>query len=354
MDPLDGQRAIAAPRWLRNRRYDLTLIVGALLLALVLGGVAWAIPGLFFAVLLADLWLLAYPHVAATYTRIALLPEDRRRHRYLLLAAPPAVLLGTAGVAWFGGLIALSSLYFFWQSWHYTRQSFGIARAYGRAGAATRGSGRPLLPTQRLVDVVVYGFPLWGVLRRAHEDPGIFYGAPLWCPPTPTLLVDAAAAVALTALALWLLRELWAWRRGDRRRLPQALFVLSHVAITTVSYLLIADITRGWLFINIWHNAQYLLFVWAANARRFAGPAPATGLARRISQPGWFAAYALACIAVSAAFYLALGEVAGLLAWTSLPALLVLHQTANFHHYVVDAVIWRRPRPRRGAEAALR
>lgn len=339
MDALDAAPTSAAPRWLRNRRYDLALIGGVLLLALLLGGVAWAIPGLFFAVLLADLWLLAYPHVAATYTRIALLPEDRRRHRYLLFVAPPAVLLGTAGVAWFGGLVALSSLYFFWQSWHYTRQSFGIARAYGRASASPPAA-------QRLVDLVVYGFPLWGVLRRAHQDPGTFYGAPLWCPPTPAIVVDGVAALALAGLALWLVRELRAWRRGDRRRLPQALFVLSHVAITTVSYLLIADITRGWLFINIWHNAQYLLFVWAANARRFAGPAPTTGLARRISQPGWFAAYALACVAVSAAFYLTLGEVAGLLAWTSLPALLVLHQTANFHHYVVDALIWRRPRRR--------
>ncbi|MCA9660831.1 MAG: hypothetical protein KC486_20985 [Myxococcales bacterium] len=350
MDVVDADPTVGAPRWLRNRRYDLTLIVGVLLLALLLGGVAWAIPGLFFAVLLVDLWLLAYPHVAATYTRIALLPGDRRRYRYLLLVAPPAVLLGTAGVAWFGGLVALSSLYFFWQSWHYTRQSFGIARAYGRASATPPERAGGLLQTQRLVDVVVYAFPLWGVLRRAHEDPGTFYGAPLWCPPTPALAVDVAAAIALAALALWLLRELRAWRRGDRRRLPQALFVLSHVAITTVSYLLIADVTRGWLFINIWHNAQYLLFVWAANAQRFADPEPATGLARRISQPGWFAAYALACVAVSAAFYVTLGAAAGLLAWTSLPALLILHQTANFHHYVVDAVIWRRPRTRHAAQ----
>ncbi|MBL8974488.1 MAG: hypothetical protein JNK56_28090, partial [Myxococcales bacterium] len=63
----------AGPRsdWLYSPGFDLALILGVLTLALVLGGVAAHSPTLFGWVLFFDLWLLAYPHVASTYTRVA-------------------------------------------------------------------------------------------------------------------------------------------------------------------------------------------------------------------------------------------------------------------------------------------
>lgn len=325
--------------WLRGPAFDLTLIVGVFALALLLGGVAWLVPALFFPILLIDLWLLAYPHVASTFTRIAFTRADRRRHRFILLGLPPLVLLGTAGVAWAGGLVALGSLYYFWQSWHYTRQSHGIARAYRRASGGVAGGAR-----DRLSEAVVYGFPLWGVLHRAHQAPAEFYGAPLWCPPVPGVVVLVAGIFALVALALWLRRVV----EGEVSR-PAALFIASHVAITAIAYLLIPEITRGWLFLNIWHNAQYLLFVWAANARRFGegGPeAAAIGPLPALSRPGRGLAYAAILVAISSAFYLALGATVDAISWSALPVLLVVHQSVNFHHYLVDMLIWRAPRQR--------
>ena len=121
----------------------------------------------------------------------------------------------------------------------------------------------------------------------------------------PRALAVTTGVIALAALADDPRREL---RPAERdRRLGHTLYVLSHVVITVVSYVAISEVTRGWLLINIWHNAQYLLFVWAHNAREFrVGVDPARPLLSRLS-----------------------------------PVVLIGHMAVNFHHYLVDAVIWR-------------
>ncbi len=326
--------------WLRGPGFDLGLIVGVLALALVFGAVASADPRLWGWVLLLDLWVLAYPHVASTYTRVAFDRQAVRAHWFLLFALPPLVLAATAGVALLGGVVVLNSIYFYWQTWHYTRQSYGISRAYRRVGGAAP-DGRDLLG-----DCVLFGFPIWGLLHRAHQRPPEFYNTPLWSPAVPSSLVVAAGLFALVALALWTARQLGLSRRlGPPARPGHALFLLSHVIVTVVSYVAIREITRGWLFINIWHNAQYLLFVWAFNARRFRGGLdPARPFLSRLSQPEHALRYALVCLGLGGGFYWLLGLATGRGDWQMLPMVLVCHQAVNFHHYLVDAVIWRSPR----------
>lgn len=339
--------------WLYGPRFDLGLTVGVLALALILGGVASINPVLFGWVLFFDLWLLAYPHVASTYTRVAFDRHSARNHWFLLAGLPPLVLLATGSAAFLGGALVLNTVYFYWQTWHYTRQSYGIARAYRRAGGGD--------PTGHdwLGDGIIFGFPLWGLLHRASEQSPVFYDTPLWSPQVPHAVVFIVGLGALLTLAAWTLRQLQVVQLGPRRLgqflgqflgppagTGHALFTLSHVTITAVSYLLIPDITRGWIFINIWHNTQYLLFVWAINARRFRGGIdPQRPFLSRLCQPGQAARYALVCAALGIGFYWTLGQITGRGAWQVLPIVLVCHQAVNFHHYLVDAVIWRSPRP---------
>ncbi len=332
----DRTNVEAPTGWLRSPAFDLGLIVGVLVLALALGGAVSARPELLASVLLFDFWILAYPHVASTYTRVAFDRAGVRAHRFLLFGLPPIVLLGTAATAWLGGVVALNTLYFYWQTHHYTKQSYGIARAYHRSSGAPAGEG------DWLSAGVVFAFPIWGVLHRAHQRPPQFYGMPLWSPPVPGALVVIAAVVALGTLAAWTRRQL---------RSPSGtgavLFLLSHVVITVVSYVAIPDVTRGWLFINIWHNAQYILFVWAANARRFRGGVdPERPFLSRLSQPTYVVRYAAVCLGLSTTFYLVLGQALPRIetGWQVLPLVLVCHLAMNFHHYLVDAVIWRSPR----------
>ncbi len=319
--------------WLIGPRFDLGLILGVLVFALALCGLGTLGPALFAWVLLLDVWLLAYPHVASTYTRIAFDRASARRHWFLILALPPIMFAVTAGTFALGGLIALNTLYFTWQTWHYTRQSYGIARAYHRSAGAP--AVRDLAS-----DVVVFAFPLWGFLHRLHQRPGEFFGMALWTPEVPRAAVILAGAVALGALAAWIWPML---RPGPRARSAGlTLFVLTHVVITLVSYIVVPDITAGWLFINIWHNAQYLLFVWAMNARRFSGGVdPARGFLSRMCQRDRWLRYAAICLGLSTAFFFTFERLTAQVTWAVLPFALVCYQAFNFNHYVIDAVIWR-------------
>jgi uncharacterized membrane protein SirB2 len=128
--------------------------------------------------------------------------------------------------------------------------------------------------------------------------------------------------------------------------MAQTLYVLSHVAIFYVGYVVIDDVTAGWLVANVWHNAQYILFVWWFNNRRFEGRSqPQARFLSLISQRRNIVLYVGVCLAISTLIYTA---IASALPYVQLPALAaaaIAYQTINFHHYIVDAVIWRRGKP---------
>lgn len=334
--PSSPSVAPGAP-WLRSARFDAVLVFGVLAVALVMGGIAAARPALFPVVLALDVWLFAYPHVTSTYTRIAFDRESARRHWFLLLGLPPLVLAATSLVGWRWGAGGLFTVYFIGQTYHYTRQSFGIARAYRRVGDA------PARPDW-LSDAVVYAFPAWGLLHRGQQGHSEFYDNPLFLPRVPSLVAHAAGALACALFVFWAAREIQKLRRGERR-VGHASFVVTHVFITSLAYVLVPQITAGWLFVNIWHNAQYLLFVWAFNARRFEGKRDAQKrLLSHLCQPRNAWLYAVVCVGVGAGLYALLGELGERVAIAALPVVLVLHLSVNFHHYLVDGVIWKSPK----------
>jgi hypothetical protein len=323
--------------YLFGRGFDAALIGGVLALSLALGALGLASEEAFYAVVLVDVWLLAYPHVASTYTRIAFDRASARRWWFFLTLLFPIVLALTLATTWLWGVVFLNSLYFYWQTLHYARQSWGISRAFGWAGL------RRHAPDDGLVAAVVGLFPVWGLVQRAAEGHTFFYSSELWVPALPSWLASAIGALAMTTLVVWVVGRIL---RGPRGHLPQTLFVLSHCAITAVSYLLISDVTRGWLFVNVWHNAQYLLFVWAINAREHRAPRPGAELLHWLCQPRRAWIYTVVCLALATAIYSAFGAVASRLDFgPALPAVMVTFLAFNFHHYLIDTFIWRSKAP---------
>jgi hypothetical protein len=369
--------ASVAAGWIRDRDFDLRFVAGVAGLALLSGWLVAVEPRVFPLVLALDLWLVGYPHVVATFTRLCFDRTSFREHRFLVLGLPPLVLAATAALfVTFGGWI-LASLYLYWQWFHYARQSFGIAQIYRRkAGVALPGDARLEL-------LAFYALPVWGILHRSHQAPATFLGAELRVVPVPELAVDAAAAVALASLGWWLaVRALAVWRGGGRLAGPSlasgragcrparsrpagaslafgslrgrfaalrvplplahTLYVASHHAVFFTGYLAIDDATHGWLVVNLWHNLQYLLFVWLYHARRFQGGIDAQApLLSRLSRPGNGALYFATCLALSTAIYALLQSAVG-----GLAIALVVYQAINFHHYVVDGSIWKVRSPR--------
>ena len=66
---------LAAPRtYIRSREFSTTLLAAPIGAGLAAALVVTADPRLYPLLLVADLWLLGYHHVVATYTRLAFVP----------------------------------------------------------------------------------------------------------------------------------------------------------------------------------------------------------------------------------------------------------------------------------------
>ncbi len=322
--------------WLKDPLFDLTLIAGVTLLACGIGGAAALAPSLFVPLLLFHTWCFGFDHVVATFTKLAGAPEDRRRNRWLIYALPPAVFAATFGIGQSLGIGVLNTAYFLFQWFHTTRQSWGIAQHYRRAGGIAE-------EPRWLSEVTVWALPVAGLLRRCHQQPPKFLWMELLLPRVPGPVVSVAVAAAAVLVALSLLR-----RRTQLLR-PHTLYLCSHHLVFALAYLAIDDLHAGWLLVNVWHNVQYLAYVWMHNrARCDGGDFAAAPVLRWICRPGVArgALYFGLCLAVSVPLFAGIYEMGDRIdLWLDgrlVSISLVFALALNFHHYIVDGLIWRR------------
>jgi hypothetical protein len=159
----------------------------------------------------------------------------------------------------------------------------------------------------------------------------------------PNEAITALGLAAAIAGVAWVRRTAIAFSRGTLDVLYTG-FVLSHVAIFLIAYVAIENSDVGWLAINVWHNFQYVMVVWMMNTKRYAGSGePAPTFIARISQPGRMTRYFLCCISISTGIYLLLGKLVFALGG-GMAVTVGIYMGINFHHYVVDALIWKRKR----------
>lgn len=320
--------------WLRGPVFDLGFIVGLTALALASGSIAVLYPRLFMPMVLLDLWLFGYHHVVSTYTRLCFDRLSLRSHPFLLWGLPFIVLACTLGMAGGLGLWSLTSLYFYWQWFHYARQSWGLSQAYRRK------AGKLINDDPKISEAVFYLLPLWGLLHRSWQNPTKFLALDFRMFPVPKIAEEVVAAAALIGMAWWAVTRLRAWRRGELP-LAHTIFMLSHFTVFYIAYIAIEDISTGWLVVNIWHNTQYILFVWMYNNRKFeSGISPAAPFLSWLSQNRHVVSYMGICFAISTITYVLIGKLAPLIV-----APLVIYQSINFHHYVVDSLIWKVRKP---------
>lgn len=325
-----------AAGWLRGTSFDLTFIVGIAMTALLSGAVVIAQPKLFLPVFVLNGWLLGYHHVISTYTRLAFDSDSFREHRFLVLWLPLIVLAGVSVACLALGSWVLTSAYLYWQWWHYMRQSYGVSRIYSRK------AGLPL--TDRLRNVVVYAVPTFGILYRSYQAPSEYLFTEVKVLPIPFWLMASAGLIAAAATTCWIIQEVRAWSNGKLAG-AHTLYLSSHLVIFTCGYILIEDINHGWLVMNIWHNAQYILTVWFFNNSRFkSGVNPRHRFLSTLSQRKNIVPYFAVCLVISISVYSLLDfglSLIGAVVLTSLPLVAIAYQAINFHHYIVDAVIWK-------------
>lgn len=333
----------ASPPWITNGTFDgffiHFFIFGLLAIALLTGGIVILDPTLFYPVLVIDLWFLGYHHVIATFTRLCFDRQSLRDNRFLVLGLTPIIAGATLLVAWQVGIWAIVSVYFYWQWWHYARQSWGISRVFRAKDPSS------LYDEGWLGQAIFHAVPVYGILSRSHEQHATFLGFDLWSVPVPGEVVTVAGYVTAGLLAFWAARRMMAAAQGRLAPL-HTLYMLTHIVIFAAAYVLVSDVTYGWLMINIWHNAQYILFVWMYNTRRFEGGIdPEARFLSYISQPGRLWLYLVTCVTITGAVYWGVLRAIDWIFFAGLSATLVLYQIVNFHHYVVDSVIWKVRKP---------
>jgi hypothetical protein len=329
----------ATPRvCIKSETFDVTLLILPLATGLAAAAAVLAQPGLFRVLLVADLWLLGYHHVVATYTRLAFTAETFRKNRFLAFDLLLLVTAGTLALAFGAGTWVVATAFLYLQWFHYMRQGYGIARMYFRASPEGQVAGSRDIVT----DLLIYLVPVYAIAARSATMGEKFLDLPVKALVLPNEVITGLGLAAAVAAVTWVLRSGVAYARGTLDSL-YAGFVVSHVAIFLIAYVTIENADTGWLAINVWHNLQYVLVVWMMNTKRHAGVAPVTSFIARISQPGRIVRYFLSCIAISTAIYLVLGRlvaaVGGGMALT-----VGIYMGINFHHYVVDALIWKRRR----------
>lgn len=327
--------------WLDSLGFDSLLIVGVFALAAASGIIVSIKPDLFVPVMLADVWLLGYHHVISTFTKLAGTKEDRTQNQFLIYILPLFVLLGVATLATTIGIWSIVTVYLFWQWFHYTRQSWGIAAFYKRK-AGIKPSKIP-----RLDEAVFWAVPLWGILHRCSQGWDEFLFLPVWMPPVPIEIANIAGVFAMTALGYWAYQRFQNYREGTLS-IGLTAFELSHFAIFFIGYIALAEINHGWLAANIWHNAQYILFVWLYNTNRFKHvDKNESGIMPWISQknPARILAYFALCLVATTFFYknmqLILSHISSGEIVLFMTLNIVIFQTVNFHHYIVDSIIWK-------------
>jgi hypothetical protein len=321
--------------WLRGPGFDIGFIAGTTAIAVVSGALVVMEPRLFAPILLLDLWLLGYHHVIATYTRLCFDRESTRQSRFLIFGLPFVVFGATLALALGFGLWVLGSVYLYWQWFHYTRQSWGISQIYRRKAGGLKSEG------EALTKAMFYLLPLWGILYRSWQAPETFLGIELRVIPVPGVLVDLVAAAAIATLAAWAVLRVRALLRGQES-LAHTFYVASHIAVFAISYIIIEDVTYGWLVVNIWHNAQYVLFVWLYNTNRFRDGVDATAVfLSTISQARSWWRYFAVCLAITTLVYGGMSALGAQFVSLGLPSMIIIYQAINFHHYVVDSLIWK-------------
>jgi len=317
------------------------LIFGVLTIALTSGLIVTLYPILFVVVFLLDLWLLGYHHVISTFTKLAGTKSDRAENSFLIYQLPILVLAGVIGLYLAFGIWSVVTIYFFWQWYHYTRQSYGIATFYRKKAQ------NPVPENKHIALATLWCVPIWGVLNRCAEGWDKFLFLPVWMPPIPGWIPMIAGIISVGLIAYWAVNVLRASTKGTIP-LGHTMFMISHFTVFYVGYVLTKEINTGWLVANIWHNAQYVLFVWLYNRRRFT---KMEGYEKNwlawASQPGPMRvlAYFAGCLALTTIFY---GVLTVGIRWFAagnkeliLALFVVSFQTLNFHHYVVDSKIWK-------------
>ncbi len=321
-------------QFLRSKYYDNFLIFGTLLIGVLASQIVLIDNSLFALILTLDLWLLGYHHVISTYSRF-LESNTWSEHKSLITYLPIIVICSVFLLTKHFGLWLIATIYLYWQFFHYLRQSEGISKAIARKGKCK------LDKYYKLDRLTFYIIPIVSFLNLSFQKPTEFLWMPLKFMSIPEPALYILNAIAIILLSIFLIRSIFRMKSGYITK-NMFFFSCTHFIIFIFSYTYVQNINYGWLAINIWHNLQYILFVWLFNTNKYFKGEVKSPILQFLYSPKRMFQYLTIFFIITTLFYGVIDKsIVYLQPFTSVPLVIVIYQTINFHHYIVDSLIWK-------------
>ena len=338
-----------APRgWIISRGQDLIWLQGSVLAGIGLMILFLSLPGLNSAnygaahpaVILLLIWgaTLDGPHVFATYARTYFAPDEKSKAglpsnfawSWLLLGPSVAVLdhflftpspsvVGSSGILF----KCFLSFAFLWAYYHLIRQHYGIMMLYRRKESVKDDSN---LDTWFLWMASLYPFLRFGLSQRFISS-----GLPQLVPDNLLVFARSGLDIAFVlAMGAWL--GLWlANRKMNPRPLgPKHMFLLIVVVFHFLVFAFLTNLLVIAAVLTIFHDLQYhrIVFLYEKGNNRL----PMQSVFRYVTLGALFGLswYGLRLMGAAVASSFLLCNI-----------LLGLGWCVAFHHYYVDARIWR-------------
>jgi hypothetical protein len=328
-----GAATVAAPHWIVSPGWDFLLFLGVTLTTLLpwLATEKLALPGRWVLGVVA---LFNGPHLISTWTRVYL-PRSERFARPIAYWVIPAFALAFA-IACYGvgepGPTLARSLIFYWASWHFVAQSWGVMRIYQRKHEAPS-------TLVRLEKALIFLPALFFVARRVCTGPWQLFGAEIFHPHVPAWVPNGLGALCVTLAILYLLRFRTA--AAGMAALARPMYLGFNALGFAMPYLFIKNGTSAFAAAALWHAVQYLGIVWYFNRRRWQrGIDDDARWLSWVSQPGRGLAY-VGLLALGAAAVYSVVVVLSLFCWSFERWALALWTGLTLGHYFLDGVIWK-------------
>lgn len=336
--PAVADRADARARWIISPAVDLALFILVTLTAIPpwLASDKLGVSG--YAVLVAVAFFNG-PHLISTWTRVYLPRRERFRRFWHYWIVPGALAAFALGCMLADGLgpVYLRSVIFYWATWHFVAQAYGILRIYQRKHGVIG------TVEARLEKAILFLTCFFCVLRRVYTGPWDLFGVQIIHPFPRAWEVNAFGAVT-TVVTLAYVARLVVRRDFATTTRIRVLLVAFTAFGFAMPFLVIKNGTAAFAAAALWHAIQYIGIVWHYNRTRYVGRSdPDARLLAWASQPGGSRALAyVGIIALCAAgvYAVAIGMMR-LVGWSLAETSLALWTALTLGHYYLDGVIWK-------------
>lgn len=318
---------------MRNPAFDAWFVFFPLSLAFILAVILTKYPEYTVFAIASVFWISSNTHAVMTYTKAVWDKPNRKKYIHYMTWIPLLQFSACIAVSAWAGAAALVSVYFYLQLFHYVRQSYGLSTIYKKLSVDETPSW--------LHQGALYMLPLWGVLL-AMEHGFFFFSEEVYSFNIGKLPLLIFGFCTITTCALWLLNQVRAMT-NKTFSLWYFLYMLSHFMVFYISLFYFEDRVQGWICVAFWHGIQYVLFIW--NHFQHISNKDSDGEVKILKfMTKNIYILSLASLIIGGLFIYALKIILGSTVLWAVPVFFALMLTLNFNHYLIDAIIWRRPK----------